>query len=106
MMRFGFKPIYYTGEVGEEIGLTPDYNTIAINRCEILLGIERVIFNNPATIILWRDGTKTVVKVHGEPFDKEKGMAMAILRKLCGSKIRKEFKKWTSEGTKNDKQGE
>ena len=25
-------------------------------------GIKKVIFNNPATIVFWRDGTKTVVK--------------------------------------------
>ena len=45
---------------------------------------RRVIYNNPATIILWADGTKTVVKVHDEPFDKEKGFAMAVLKKALG----------------------
>ena len=46
--------------------------------------VTRVIFNDPATIILWADGTKTVVKVHDEPFDKEKGFAMAVLKKALG----------------------
>ncbi len=31
--------------------------------------IKNVIFNNPATIVFWSDGTKTVVKTAGEPFD-------------------------------------
>lgn len=48
------------------------------------LAAKRVIYNDPATIILWADGTKTVVKVHDEPFDKEKGFAMAVLKKALG----------------------
>lgn len=41
----------------------------------------RVIFNDPATIVFWSDGTKTVVKAHNEPFNQEKGLAMAIVKK-------------------------
>lgn len=49
--------------------------------------IEKVIFNDPATIVYWHDGTKTVVKAQdGEPFDKEKGLAMAFMKKVCGNK--------------------
>lgn len=62
-----------------------------------LLCIKRVIFNPPATIVLWEDGTKTVVKCHNEPFDKEKGLAMALLRAKHGSGIRKLFKKWCAD---------
>ena len=48
--------------------------------------IKDVIFNNPATIILWKDGTKTVVKCgEGEAYDPEKGMAMAIAKRLLGN---------------------
>lgn len=46
--------------------------------------IKRIIYNDPATIILWADGTKTVVKAHNEPFDREKGLAMAIIKKMLG----------------------
>lgn len=46
--------------------------------------IKKVIFNPPATIIFWKDGSKTVVKCNGEAFDPEKGMAMAISRKVLG----------------------
>ena len=47
--------------------------------------IERVIFNDPATIVFWKDGTKTIVKATNEPFDKEKGLAMAISKKYFGN---------------------
>ena len=50
------------------------------------LWIEDVIFNKPATIVKWDDGTKTVVKCgEHDTFDKEKGLAMAIIKKLCGN---------------------
>lgn len=49
-------------------------------------GIKKVIFNNPATIILWNDGTKTVVKCSkNEKFDPEKGLSMAISERVLGS---------------------
>lgn len=49
--------------------------------------IKDVIFNDPATIVLWKDGTKTVVKIqNGEEFDPEKGLAMAITKKALGNK--------------------
>ena len=49
--------------------------------------ITRVIFNKPATIVFWADGTKTVVKSQGkEKYDKEKGLAMAISKKALGNK--------------------
>ena len=63
------------------------------------LSIKNVIFNNPATIVFWSDGTKTVVKAEGEPFDPEKGLAMAIAKKSLGNKgnYYDEFKKWLPE---------
>lgn len=50
------------------------------------LTIENVIFNPPATIVFWSDSTKTVVKcdAHSEQYDPEKGLAMAISKKLMG----------------------
>ena len=62
--------------------------------------IVKVIFNEPATIIIWDDGTKTVVKAQkGEVFDKEKGLAMAVVKKAFGnnSNYYNEFKKWIPE---------
>lgn len=59
--------------------------------------IKKVIFNDPATIVLWNDGTKTVVKAVDEEFDPEKGLAMAITKKALGNKGNyfNEIKKWT-----------
>ena len=48
--------------------------------------IDQVIFNEPATIVYWKDGTKTIVQARGEAFDPEKGMAMAIAKKAMGNK--------------------
>lgn len=62
--------------------------------------ITRVIFNTPATIVFWLDGSKTVVKAqNGEPFDKEKGLAMAICKKLGGNRgaYYELFKEWCHE---------
>lgn len=48
--------------------------------------ITKVIFNDPATIVFWSDGTKTVVKCcKDDTFDKEKGLAMAVCKKVTGN---------------------
>lgn len=55
-------------------------------RNRMSLTIKDVIFNPPATIVFWMDGTKTVVKDQGEVFyDPEKGMAMAVAKKAFGN---------------------
>ena len=59
--------------------------------------IKNVIFNDPATIVYWEDGTKTVVKCQdGDEFDPEKGLAMAIAKKAYGNKgsYCNKLKKW------------
>ena len=63
--------------------------------------ITNVIFNNPATIVLWSDGTKTVVKCdERDEFDPEKGLAMAICKKHFGGGFYNDvFKKWIPEET-------
>lgn len=60
----------------------------------VKLDIKRVIHNDPATVILWKDGTKTVVKAHHEPFDPEKGFAMAVCKKLLGDSYKKTFREY------------
>ena len=63
--------------------------------------IEKVIFNDPATIVFWKDGTKTVVKVKpGEKFDKWTGLAMASMKKIHGNKFHSLFRRWCD--TKED----
>lgn len=74
-----------------------DSTTITKAPLKIKLGIKKVIFNDPATIIYWEDGTKTVVKAQdGEVFDEEKGFAMAVLKKMLGNEgnYYNEIRKW------------
>ena len=58
--------------------------------------IKKVIFNNPATIVFWSDGSKTVVKSYLDDYDPEKGLAMAIAKKALGNEgnYYNVFKKW------------
>ena len=60
--------------------------------------IKDVIFNDPATIVFWSDGTKTVVKCQDDDiYDPEKGLTMAISKKALGNKGNycNVIKKWT-----------
>lgn len=48
--------------------------------------IKNVIFDEPATIVYWADGSKTVVLCQeGDIYDEEKGLAMAIAKKALGN---------------------
>lgn len=62
--------------------------------------IKNVIHNDPATIVFWEDGSKTVVKCQpGDIYDPEKGLAMAISKKTLGNQGNycNVFKKWVPE---------
>lgn len=60
--------------------------------------IKKVIFNDPATIVFWADGTKTVVKCADfDIFDPEKGLAMAICKRVYGEEFHKIFKDFLPE---------
>lgn len=71
------------------------------NHGYLIPGIAKVIYNPPATIILWEDETKTVVKCcETDIYDPEKGFAMAVIKKLCGNKsapFHRLFKTWRLE---------
>ena len=84
-----------------EVNYTPYsdiYNRIASNtqtpKQKAMNSITNVIFNNPATIVFWSDGTKTVVKCdERDEFDPEKGLAMAICKKHFGGGVYNEILK-------------
>ena len=62
--------------------------------------ISDVIFNPPATIIIWSDHTKTVVKcMENDKYDPEIGLSMAIAKKFFGNHSR--IKKIVNENYKN-----
>ena len=72
------------------------------------VSIRKVIFNDPATVVLWSDGTKTVVKCGPEDtFDTEKGLAMAIVKKMAGNdnRFHKVFKQYTKKKKEPDSIG-
>ncbi len=67
------------------------------------VSIRKVIFNDPATIVLWSDGSKTVVKCGPEDtYDMEKGLAMAIVKKMAGNdnRFHKVFKQYSKKKKK------
>ena len=84
------------------------YNNMIANNenriSKLLPKIKNVIYNDPATIVFWEDGTKTVVKCKNEKFDSEKGLAMAFSKKIFGNKgnYYKVFKKWLPKEEKSE----
>ena len=47
---------------------------------------DKIIFNGPATIIIWKDGSKTIAKASEDEFDfdPEKGVAICFMKKMLG----------------------
>lgn len=63
-----------------------------------LSDIKKVIFHDPATIICWADGTKTVVKCHKDDiYDKDKGFLLCICKKFFGDDFHKVLKEYGME---------
>lgn len=94
----------YLGRTFEVVSISqrPHLGELEITACAVCIDIKKsspikkVIFHSPATIVYWKDGSKTVVKCDEELFDREKGLAMAISKKMLGNKGNyfNEFKKW------------
>lgn len=107
-LLIGLKRIYTNGNVASKILWTdPEYvvsDTLddehnycahdTVNSSRLM--IKKVIFSNPATIVFWSDGSKTVVKSYLDDYDPEKGLAMAIAKKALGNEgnYYNVFKKW------------
>lgn len=74
--------------------------TIEVTKVSYFPDIEKVIFHDPATIVVWKDGTKTVVKCNeGDTYSKETGLVMCIAKKALGNKsnFNNVIKKWLKE---------
>lgn len=66
--------------------------------------IKKVIYNEPATIVYWNDGTRTVVKCgENDTYSKETGLAMCIVKKITGNKgnYNDVFRKWIPTSNKS-----
>lgn len=85
-------------EICEAFKLPKDFElTFALPTISVKANIKKVIFNDPATIVLWDDNTKTVVKCQdGDSYSKELGLAMCIAKKYLGNKgnFNETFKKY------------
>lgn len=61
----------------------------------IHLDIKRIIFDAPYTIVLWKDETKTIVKVSEKDFyDRFTGLALCVLKKEIGDIRYQQFKEY------------
>lgn len=98
-------PIAYWQIANSHYGVNPihkDHNSIKKIYSNT---ITKVIFNDPATIVFWRDGSKTIVKCNPEDkFDAEKGLAMACMKKMFGNNgfYNDIFRKWLPEEEKEN----
>lgn len=62
--------------------------------------IDRVIINEPATIIIWKDKTKTVVKCgENDTFNPETGIALAYMKRVMFDDKTTQFNKWMNKQT-------
>jgi hypothetical protein len=92
---YGGSRVTFQGEITGE-------KNVSTKQRRSVPAIKKVIFNYPATIVFWEDGTKTVVKMqdhdiqNGELFDPEKGLALAIAKKALGNegKYFNDLKPW------------
>ena len=60
--------------------------------------IKKVIFSGRATVVIWMDGTKTIVKcMEGDIYDPEKALMMCVIERILGGskmEVKRFFKKW------------
>lgn len=69
---------------GKHIDVAKRYSTISSN---ILSLVKKVIINPPATIVIWKDGRKEVVKCSkDEDFNPEVGVAMCFMKRIFESR--------------------
>lgn len=61
--------------------------------------ITEVLYNDPATVVFWSDGTKTVAKCSGtDEYDSNVGLLIAVLKKFSGSSISRIVDDWGMTG--------
>lgn len=67
---------------------TPIFGGAYFNQDNELVYIKKVIYNDPATIVFWNDGTKTVSKCAKEDtYNAEMGLTLAIMKKLVSNEF-------------------
>ena len=64
------------------------------------VNVSRIIFSNPATVVFWGDGTKTIVKAREEDeYSPYYGFLAALGKKVYGSnaRIQSMIDRWLNE---------
>lgn len=84
--------------------LITDYEPFTFKKCSLFAKtipeIKKVIFQKTHTIVVWEDNERTIVNCYKEDFDEEKGLAMAIVKKIM---TRNDFKKLINNASFQDK---
>lgn len=67
--------------------------------------IEKVIYNDPETIVLWNDGTKTSSRCdEKDKFNPEMGLTLAVLKKITSSDfVIRTLEDWTPNKNQKEK---
>lgn len=76
------------------LAVIPDDSVLVEN------AIKQIIFSGPKTIILWKDGTKTIATCgEGDHYDQYVGFCTAVTKKIFGStsKVKKILRRYTKE---------
>lgn len=91
--------IYYTTDNGIDHSISFSDNDVkSIKDC-----VKKVYFNQPYTIVIWKDGTKTIVKCsNGCKYDKYTGLTTCFLKKFMGDCGFSKFKKFVNNLIKDD----
>lgn len=77
------------------LAVIPDTSILVDN------AIKQIIFSGPKTIVLWKDGTKTIVTCgEGDQYDPYVGFCVAVTKKMFGStsKVKKILNQYTKDG--------
>ena len=95
VVRIPYKKVRLQGFSG---GSYPYYDDLSVEPFKEV-AISKVIYSNPATIVMWDDGTKTVAKCASEDiYSKETGLSICILKKVMGATtVHNIFKDWIVE---------
>ena len=75
----------YEGKVElTDISTTCLYDILGFKK-PVSFDVKEVIYNDPAVIVYWEDGTKTVATAQNEGYDPEKGLAICFAKKALGN---------------------
>lgn len=93
-------------ELREALGLV-DHTQVQKSgyRTVEILNIKRVIFNDPVTVVLWTDGSKTVVRCQdGDTYSEEVGISMCVMKRVFGNtgKYNEIFKRFIPDYEEDD----